>query len=112
MGLEIATTQAGDAVVIALTGELDVYTVRDFSAATERLNASRPVVVDLRRVDLVDSSGLAALARLSHRVRPTLRCPGSLVRLLEMTGLIGQFEIAQSLSEPVDAESLPPTARF
>ncbi len=111
MGLEIATTRVGGSVVFALQGELDVYTVGRFSAAVDGVNASAPVVVDLSGVDLVDSSGLAALIRLSHRVRPTLCCSQSLVRLLTITGLLGQFDIAGPDGEP-RPESPPLAAHF
>ena len=100
MGLEIATTRVGQSLVFALQGELDVYKVGRFSAAVDGVNASAPVVVDLSGVDLVDSSGLAALMRLSHRVRPTLCCSQSLVRVLTITGLLEQFDIAGPDGEP------------
>jgi anti-sigma B factor antagonist len=95
MGLEITTLREGDRVVITLCGELDIYTAAEFSRYWDLVPAGSPdIVIDLTQVDLVDSSGLGALLRISPR--PKLRCQRSLTRLLRVTGLTDQFQIEPS----------------
>lgn len=58
----------GDVVVVRLTGNLDIYTVPALrSRVTEAARTEAPLVLDLREVDLLDSSGLGALIALRNR---------------------------------------------
>jgi anti-anti-sigma factor len=90
---------------MVLEGELDIYTVNDFRTRAEPIfGTDGPVTIDLRGVDLIDSSGLAALTRLAAGRKPTLVCPNpALVRLFVVTGLDRLFDIVPEL--PVQAPS-------
>jgi anti-sigma B factor antagonist len=57
-------TRHGDAVVIALTGELDVATAPQLERAVPPLRPGDTLVIDLRGLDFMDSSGLHELMRL------------------------------------------------
>jgi anti-sigma B factor antagonist len=68
--LDIASEAADGSAVLRLSGELDLETAPDLVAAVVAVavEGSAPhVTVDLRGVDLVDSSGLAAFVR-SYRL--------------------------------------------
>jgi anti-anti-sigma factor len=105
MGLEIAiTSEDSGSSTIVLQGELDIYTVNDFRTQTEPIASSEgAVTIDLQGVSLIDSSGLAVLARLASGREPTLVCPNpALVRLFSITSLDRCFNIVREL--PTTAE--------
>ena len=82
---------ADNAPVVTLTGELDLSTVPALRGCLAPLEGR--VIVDLRGVSFLDSSGIGALVAarkaLSNRGGDlTLRAPSSRVRrVLELTGL-------------------------
>jgi stage II sporulation protein AA (anti-sigma F factor antagonist) len=89
-------------VVVTLTGELDLATAPEAEAALlPAVNAGRHVVVDLRSLDFIDSTGVRVLVA-AHRAadegpgRLSLRRvdPESPVsRVLEISGLDGILDI-------------------
>jgi anti-anti-sigma factor len=63
------------AVVLAATGEIDMSNAATFAAAltAAREDAAGPVLVDLTRVEYLDSAGLAALFPHVEHVRLVAR---------------------------------------
>jgi anti-anti-sigma factor len=58
----------GDAVVVALSGELDLAGERQLEAAIESAQSSgAPLTVDLSALKFIDSSGLRVLVKLHNR---------------------------------------------
>lgn len=55
--------RAGDVVTLVLAGEFDLAGVASFSALLDGVEATRPraLVIDLRGLDFLDSSGLRAV---------------------------------------------------
>ena len=89
--------------VIALSGDLDIASVRNVAAELSEAvgDTSRDLVVDLRHVSFMDSTGLGALVQAQKRMRRqgrgmTLRVvPGSPVAsILEVSGMDQAFTIA------------------
>jgi anti-sigma B factor antagonist len=83
-------------VVFVPRGELDLATAPEFEAAIlGALEAGRPVVVDLRQLDFMDSSGVRVLITAhakagDHGERLTLVRPapgGAVERILEIAGI-------------------------
>lgn len=85
----------GDRLV--LSGELDAHTAVHLDGEIDKMSDSDRIVMDVSAVTFVDSSGLRSLitARGDARDRVVeLKSPsGSLLRLLEITGLTDSFEI-------------------
>ncbi|XVV15711.1 STAS domain-containing protein [Actinoplanes sp. CA-131856] len=69
--LSFATAPGPDgATVLTATGEIDMSNAADFSAALDAaLALGAPVVVDLTKVDYIDSAGLAVVFPHLERVR-------------------------------------------
>ena len=96
MSLVITQERVDDVPVLALTGELDIYTVEAFRRAAEPVREDAAVIVDMGKVELVDSSGLGALVALRQTAggkrTVVLVCPGPAIpRLLELTRLDEHF---------------------
>lgn len=69
--LETATRTEGDAVVLSVTGDIDVQTaaeLRDALADIADAGPSGDVVVDLGGVDFLDSSGLGVMVGAGKRL--------------------------------------------
>jgi anti-sigma B factor antagonist len=100
VGLAVDTTRTGSLCRLAVTGELDVATapllVERFEQAL--LLGPEEIVVDLCRVTLADSTGLAALIRCRRRaVRADVPLAlevgdGQVARLLDLTHLRRVFD--------------------
>jgi anti-anti-sigma factor len=88
--------EEGQRIVFVPRGELDLATAPDFEAAiVSALNSGRHVVVDLRELEFMDSSGVRVLiaahaAAGADRERLTLVRPspgGSVERILQIAGV-------------------------
>jgi anti-sigma B factor antagonist len=111
MDLEIEFSQDGDACIVTLQGEVDIYTA---PALRERLiEASETdcstVVVDMTEVDFIDSSGLGVLVSALKRVRENdgqmriVTAKEPILRIFRITGLDRVFELSPTLPEAVGA---------
>jgi anti-anti-sigma factor len=81
----IDVRDGGSLLVLALHGELDLATVDDVSAAIDEHGANRrAVVLDLRGLTFMDSSGINLLVRLHARR------DGAPVAFVAPTELVGQ----------------------
>ncbi|MGH8928981.1 MAG: STAS domain-containing protein, partial [Acidimicrobiia bacterium] len=93
-GFAIETAERDGVLEIKLSGELDLGTVDQVSAALDGGDGHDQLVIDTTAVTFIDSTGLAALLDLSDRFggeRFTL-IPGERVRrLLEISGTSGFF---------------------
>jgi anti-sigma B factor antagonist len=96
--------------VIALRGELDLYSVDAFRAALDdSLDAgAERVVVDLSHVDFIDSVALGVLANGMKRLRGAGGGLGvvsgnpQIVRVFEITGLDRMVVLAGSLPDVLE----------
>jgi anti-sigma B factor antagonist len=69
--IDFARTDLPDSIALRIGGTLDVLTAPTLSLEIERIVEQRQqkVSVDLSKLDLIDSSGVAALVALYKRVR-------------------------------------------
>ncbi|BCW99454.1 MAG: STAS domain-containing protein [Armatimonadota bacterium] len=110
MELGIHTEKRGDNIaVVSLSGEVDVYSSpRVRSAMLEQLDGgSKYLVMDLSKVDYLDSSGLGILVAGLKRSRENggevflVNPKPRIQHVLEVTGLHNVFTILKSVDEAV-----------
>jgi len=105
--LSLETSTVGAAVVIAVRGELDLAGAAVLEAELERLEADAPaaVVVDLRGLAFIDSSGLRAIAIAAQRAQGRNRrfalVPGAaqVMRVFELTRMDERLEFVDGPDE-------------
>ena len=90
----IGPSERSGAWVLGLEGEFDMAGVPLFEAALETVPAAASLVLDLRELTFLDSSGLLALVGIERRQKEAggrLRCvvaaDGAVQRLIELTQL-------------------------
>ena len=96
--------------VLTLSGELDLPTERRLRADLSEIagDRSRELVIDLRGVTFIDSSGLAVLVHTQQQLERQGRALGCVVRggpverLLEDTGLANTLPVFDSLEAAAD----------
>ena len=100
----------GDAVVVRLAGELDLYNAHLVREALFESVAESPrrLVVDLARVRFIDSTALGVLIEASKRLRDRraflLASPGLAARrALEVSGLDRYFSLHGTVDEALAA---------
>jgi anti-anti-sigma factor len=99
--LEVTTEKHRMQTRIVLTGELDIASskVLEEQLAAVETNSPEALVLDLRRVDFIDSTGLRALIAADERARAAgrrlviARGPGAVERLLTVTELDRRLEV-------------------
>jgi anti-sigma B factor antagonist len=114
MNFDIKTEQAGaDAYVIALSGEVDLYTAPEFKQQLSDLigNGAKEVVVDFSSTTFIDSTTLGVLVGAVKRLRPTggrlsIVCTDrNITKIFEITGLDKVFPIHDSREEALAGSS-------
>jgi anti-anti-sigma factor len=95
-GFSISISDRDGRAVVVIRGELDLATAPDLEAAIQgRLDDGQDVVVDLRELDFMDSTGLRVLVAAHARVEGTEQrlqivrpLPGaSIERILAVAGV-------------------------
>ena len=111
MDLSLQTRQAGDRTVVAVGGEIDVYTApRLRDKITELVGEGHhDLVIDMEGVDFLDSTGLGVLVGGLKKVRAhdgsmELICSQDrLLKIFRITGLAKVFTIHESESAALGA---------
>jgi anti-anti-sigma factor len=88
-----------DAIVVSLTGELDLATVEIFERHLREAQSTRPakLIVDLTGLGFMDSTGLQTLLRARERANETdyelalRRGPQQVHRVFELTRTVDAF---------------------
>src|SRR3982751_1712003 len=120
MNFDIKTEQlSGDAYVISLTGEVDLYTAPEFKQQLLDVigKGGRNVVVDFSGTTFIDSTTLGVLVGGVKRLRTndgqlSLVCSDrNITKIFEITGLDRVFDIYPTRDEAVaklDSSQQPP----
>lgn len=105
----ISRHDQGGASIVQPVGEVDLVTVHE---VREHVHAaaqhSRRVVIDLRQVTFMDSSGLRLLVEVQQLADQdgfafaVVRGPASLERLFEVTGLDERLDLHDDPTQAVD----------
>ena len=107
----IAVERSGPRAVLSLSGELDLSGEAEVAPALDHVVASgaRTVVIDLRELTFIDSSGIRALIAAQRRCAAA-RCPLYVVpgpapvrRVLALCGVEERFAL---LDDPADAPNV------
>jgi anti-sigma B factor antagonist len=104
---EVETGELGDAVHVTLSGDLDLSTAKRAEQAIEDAERSghKTVVIDLRGLSFMDSTGLRVLvsadkrARRSNRRTVIVQGPAAVRRVFEITRLDERLEIVDTPEE-------------
>ncbi|MBV8581176.1 MAG: STAS domain-containing protein [Candidatus Eremiobacteraeota bacterium] len=108
--LSIHVHAVDDMQVFELTGSLDIATsptVRAALTSASERNSHR-LIVDLTRVDFLDSTGLGALIGGQRRAKEfggevrLVAKEGQILRLLRITGLLKVFAVYPTLDDAVN----------
>jgi anti-sigma B factor antagonist len=99
--LEIITEQGEGQARIALVGELDIASAPQFEEGLEKVEADAPavLVLDLRKVEFIDSTGLRAVISADERARSggrrlvIIRGTTAVERVFSVTQLDQRLEI-------------------
>jgi anti-sigma B factor antagonist len=111
MELSLAVRTVAGRTVLEIGGEIDVYTAPRLRERLIELVAegADQVVVDLGRVEFLDSTGLGVLAGAHRRLKAAngslaLVCPHErILKIFRITGLDSVFEIYNSVDEATGA---------
>jgi anti-sigma B factor antagonist len=98
----VTRRRAGDAVVVAPVGEIDLLTVDHVRAELQAAAAeTQRVVLDLRNVSFIDSAGLRLVLESSRAVGAfaVVRGPREVQRVFDLVGL---DERLMMLDQPPD----------
>jgi anti-sigma B factor antagonist len=101
LALTIERLGSGNAVRIALKGELDLEHAYTFDEELKRAEASEPdcICLDLRELSFLDSCGLARLMAARRRARKAgrrlvlVRGSAAVQRLFQLTAVAESFEM-------------------
>jgi anti-sigma B factor antagonist len=107
--ITVSRTTAGDVPIVAVNGEVDVYSAPALKdKITELLESGQTtLIVDLGGVAFLDSTGLGALVEARSATGeaggalPLVCSQERILKLFTITGLDGVFTIHSSVSEAV-----------
>lgn len=110
--LSVETRNGTQAVVVGVSGELDLASSPALEQELERGAASRAevVIVDLRNLEFMDSTGLSVLVRAHQRATENgqrfgvVKGPQQVQRLLSLTGVADRLNLADSPDELLEAD--------
>jgi len=106
--LDFETTTVGTVAVIAATGELDLSGAADLEAEIQSLTEDPDlgtVVLDLSRLEFMDSSGLRTIVMADMRAREAgrrfalVRGPETVHRVFEITRMSDRLDFVDSLED-------------
>jgi anti-sigma B factor antagonist len=114
MQLRLESRPVGEVLIIDCHGRIvsgnEVFTLHSFVG--DAIAKHGDVVLQLEHVDFVDSSGLGALVRLTQSARvkggdlKLAMVPARIHKALQMTNLLSQFEVYDSVEEAITAAYL------
>jgi anti-sigma B factor antagonist len=102
----------GKATVIAVRGELDLASSPALQEELDRVSASdaEMLIIDLRELDFMDSTGLSVLVRAHQRAEEqgrqlaVVKGPQQVQRLLSLTGVSDRMTVVDNPEELLTEE--------
>jgi anti-sigma B factor antagonist len=106
---DVATEHSGDALIVAPRGEIDLATVDLIRTAVARdQQPGEGVVLDLREVGFMDTSGLRYVLELYERAASegfelrVVRGPNAVQRVFEVSGIAPRLPFVDDPSQPLE----------
>jgi anti-sigma B factor antagonist len=90
---QVDTSRVGEALVVAPHGDVDLATAPEVQSALESHASGGALVLDLRGVEFLDTSGLRIVVEASHRAAAggyrfaVVRGPARIQRIFDIAGL-------------------------
>jgi anti-sigma B factor antagonist len=111
----VETHTTGRVTTVTVSGELDLVSSPAFAQALERLGETEAdlVLLDLRGLEFMDSTGLHLLVKAQQRAHESgrrfavIRGSEQVDRLLNLTGVAELLKIVDSPEELLDADGAP-----
>ncbi len=108
--IERLSENEGKALILRLSGSLDVATTRQMKQSLAEVSSAsyRDLLIDLTALEFLDSTGLGALIGAHRRAAEAgerlelIVSDGPIARLLNITGLSRVFTIFGSLGEALE----------
>ena len=102
------TSERGDAVVVELSGELDISTAAGVESRLMEVEQRAPerLILDLRRVSFIDSTGLSMIINADGRARKE----GRRLTIVSGEGVPRRILRTVGLEERLDVQVEPPGA--
>lgn len=101
---DVAVNRTGDALIVAPRGEIDLATVDLVREAVEReQQPAESLILDLRGVEFMDTSGLRYVLELNERASHSefllrlVRGPSAVQRVFEVSGLESRLPFVDAL---------------
>jgi anti-sigma B factor antagonist len=100
--LRVDIRNQGHTAIIALTGELDLASSALLEEQLETVARSESVIVDLRKLEFIDSTGLSVLVKAHQEAQESgrkfglVRGSAQVQRLLGLTGLAERLTVADA----------------
>jgi anti-sigma B factor antagonist len=109
--ISVSQTSAGDVPILAVSGEVDVYSAPTLKDRIGELieSGQSTLIVDLSGVAFLDSTGLGALVEARAATTeaggelPLVCNQERILKLFTITGLDGVFAIHSTISDAVNA---------
>ena len=107
---EVDITEETRGTVVTVSGELDVASSQVLEQELARLRTDATVVVDLRALTFIDSTGLGVLVRAHQLAKERsarfglIRGNGQVDRLLTLTGLDEELLIGDSAEQLLNGD--------
>ena len=101
----VKISQHDGATVLAPTGELDLASSPELEAELERVKESELIIVDLRQLEFIDSTGLSVLVKANQRAQQAGRRFAlvnggwQIQRLLSLTGIADRLPLVDTPEE-------------
>jgi anti-sigma B factor antagonist len=100
----------GKATIIAVSGELDLASSPALQEELDRASDSDMMIIDLRELDFMDSTGLSVLVRAHQRAEEQgrrlamVKGPQQVQRLLSLTGVADRLTVVDRPEELLPKE--------
>ncbi len=105
--MELKIRKNGDAYIVDVTGEMDLYNSYKLKELIVKMieKSVKIFIINMEQVDYIDSSGIGALIYICSTVKKQnlklaiSNIHGSVKKVIELTKLMGYFPIANSVEE-------------